>query len=705
MSGVRNWKNIYSNSINHIIFITSVIYLLLSFVPASTCFAQGVTSNTQVDLAWVEFDGGDLEIFYAYFSDNSWGPKVRLSNNDSVDFRPSISSGTDGTVWVVWSMISGLETHLFYSYFDGVSWIPSAKIITHLTSNLSPSVFVDRNNTPWIVWAGFDGQDDEIYFTRWNGDDWELPMRVNRDDSMPDVLPNIGINPENRPYVIWSGFDGESYRQYISKWTGTEWEDEAEVENTNVYRSMIKSKASLVPDLPAYIGDQSQASVHIRGIREVQSIRLSDIRKMSIDYQTVNTDLEPVKQLAKKKVGAIAYGDSITQGYPEITTPGDGKRIGGYEPKLEKLGKGPSQELIVWNYGVGGENTEGGLKRMDKVLRRNTVTAKNAKLVLLMEGTNDIFSLSRSTTYVNLRAMIDKIRRFKLTPILATLTPDTRPGFDVGKAINTTYNRVIRTKIAPQKKVKLVETYNPLFSTWEALTVDLLHPNDAGHRRIAKIWFDTISVADVLTWGAIALDDTSATVSGFINPNHFPARYHFEYGLDTNYGISTPVMDAGSGNKMLSVSAELTGIDDNTLYHVRLVVTNDYGTYKGKDKSFETLKTPDDKLCFIATAAFGSPLEPGVLLLKAFRDKYLLKFVWGRAFVDFYYRNSPKIADVVAGNKSVKIIVKAGLYPLVGFSYFMVKSSAGVKIIFLSLFVLLFSGLGIFIFRFRLKSN
>jgi len=596
MSDVTNWKNLYSNSINLIIFITSFIYFLLSFVPANTCFAQDETSNSQADLAWVEFDDGDLEIYYAYFSDNSWGPKVRLSNNDSVDFRPSISSGSDGTVWVVWSMISGLETHLFYSYFDGVFWTPSAKILTHLTSNLSPSVFVDHNNTPWIIWAGFDGQDDEIYFTRWDGDDWELPLRVNRADSMPDVLPNIGINPENRPYVIWSGYDGESYRQYISKWTGTEWEDEAEVENTDAYPSMIKSKARLVSYLPAYIGDQSQASVHIRGIREVQSIRLSDIRKISADNKTVTTDLEPVQQLAKNKVkiGAIAYGDSVTQGYPEITAPGDGNRIGGYEPKLEKLGEGPSQELIVWNYGVGGENTALGLIRMDDVFKSHKVTATNAKLVLLMEGTNDIFSLSRGTTYVNLRAMIDKIRAFKLTPILATLTPDTRPRFDMFKAINTTYNRVIRKKIAPEKQVKLVETYNPLFATWEDLSVDLLHPNDAGYQRLAEILFDTISTADVSTKEAIAVNDTSATVSGFINPNHFPARYHFEYGLDTNYGISTPIMDAGSGNNVLSVSAKLSGIDDNTLYHVRLVVTNDYGTYSGNDKSFKTLKTSDD---------------------------------------------------------------------------------------------------------------
>lgn len=69
--------------------------------------------------------------------------------------------------------------------------------------------------------------------------------------------------------------------------------------------------------------------------------------------------------------------------------------------------------------------------------------------------------------------------------------------------------------------------------------------------------------------------------------------------------------------------------------------------------------------CFIATAAYGSPLEPHVVALRHFRDQYLARTALGRSFIRFYYRHSPPLATVVARHQSLRFLVRVLLTPLV----------------------------------------
>ena len=100
--------------------------------------------------------------------------------------------------------------------------------------------------------------------------------------------------------------------------------------------------------------------------------------------------------------------------------------------------------------------------------------------------------------------------------------------------------------------------------------------------------------------------------------------------------------------------------------------------------------------CFIATAAYGSYMADEVMLLRQFRDKWLIPNSAGRAFVDFYYKYAPPFADFISGNNTMRFTSRLALTPLV----FGIKYPAVSGLIMAGISMVLFSFM-----RIRRKRN
>jgi hypothetical protein len=91
---------------------------------------------------------------------------------------------------------------------------------------------------------------------------------------------------------------------------------------------------------------------------------------------------------------------------------------------------------------------------------------------------------------------------------------------------------------------------------------------------------------------ATAVTQTSATLTGTVNPEGEATTYSFQYGTSTAYGSQTPAASVGSGTKTVSASAPLAGLVANMTYHYRLVATSVNGTTSGHDVAFKTARPP-----------------------------------------------------------------------------------------------------------------
>jgi hypothetical protein len=90
----------------------------------------------------------------------------------------------------------------------------------------------------------------------------------------------------------------------------------------------------------------------------------------------------------------------------------------------------------------------------------------------------------------------------------------------------------------------------------------------------------------------------SASLSGTVDPDGLATTAFYEYGLDPQYTsggsiqyTDTPSGTVGSDFAAYHVTATVTGLVPNAVYHVRLVATNSAGTTTGPDQTFRTAAT------------------------------------------------------------------------------------------------------------------
>jgi hypothetical protein len=182
-------------------------------------------------------------------------------------------------------------------------------------------------------------------------------------------------------------------------------------------------------------------------------------------------------------------------------------------------------------------------------------------------------------------------------------------------------------------------------------------PDSGKHRYVAAVSAFLIAVALIVgTIGCGPVARYSLTVSSseggkVVSPGEGT------FGCSGRRQV-TLLVAPGTGYHFVNWTGDVSTIADVNSTATTITMCGDYSIMANFEKSV-------GGGCFIATAAYGTPMAEQIQILREFRDEYLLTDPLGRAFVDFYYNVSPPIADFITDHPGLKPIVRAGLMPVV----------------------------------------
>jgi len=214
----------------------------------------------------------------------------------------------------------------------------------------------------------------------------------------------------------------------------------------------------------------------------------------------------------------------------------------------------------------------------------------------------------------------------------------------------------------------------------------------------------------LLNW---AQDEPVATINNVTTENS-SSLMSFNASLSSNIPGTTAVShrwDTGDGSDYAGpFSSEHLGhsYEENGTYTVRVEVIDSWGNRAIGTLDVEVTNAPEsttsgskgkDGLCFIATAAYGSPINTYVNVLREFRNRFLLTTSVGKAFVDLYYTCSPPVAEFIANHETLRVVVRWSLLPVVFMGWMAINLGPVLTLAFVLLFLSLISSTMLVLFR------
>jgi hypothetical protein len=167
-------------------------------------------------------DAGRLRVWHSFYDGTRWSVPEPVNDTErttaSPEAFPLASVDADGVIHVTYTgaPIGAPYRSIMYTYDDGAGWRPSMRATQGSKDSLYPpwyaAVAAARRNDVWAVWMRQGEGPDQfrVYASHFDGDTWSPEVRVDdhsHDSSYNNGDPEIALDPQNNPWVVWDGID------------------------------------------------------------------------------------------------------------------------------------------------------------------------------------------------------------------------------------------------------------------------------------------------------------------------------------------------------------------------------------------------------------------------------------------------------------------------------------------------------------------
>ena len=268
------------------------------------------SSGNDVHIVWVDNRDGNDEVYYKRSTDEgvNWSADIRFTNNDLVDYSPSIAvSGKNlGVVWHV-RQVASEPTHMYYlrSTDGGLNWGVATQFSDEIGS-WYPVIAVSGTATH-LTWAQgvnpyYSGP--EIFYMRsLDGTNWGPATQLTANDSDFSYAPSITVSnsPQSSVHIVWHDERDENKEIYYKRSAngGSSWGQDIRLTNN----SAVSSKPC--------VAVSPQGEVHVVWQDNRNGQHQIFYKRSADDGMTWGNDIKLAKTPGTSLNPSIAVSDSL----------------------------------------------------------------------------------------------------------------------------------------------------------------------------------------------------------------------------------------------------------------------------------------------------------------------------------------------------------------------------------------------------------